>query len=92
MAERPYKPVAIPDWRVLRDDRSEEAKRLDKDVMGYPLSQFLAHFTPAEIRAAKAMAAMKGYEWDCVGTDPRVTGRPFLDYARVALAVANDDT
>lgn len=91
MGERPYKPVEMPDWRSLRDDRNSREKSNDKDVMGYPLSTFLAHFTPEEIRAAKAMSALAGYEWDCVGTDPRVTGRRFLDRARVALAAARDD-
>lgn len=88
MAERPYTEIPYPDWRTLKDEREKWLKEADEDIMGYPLSSFLAHFTPAEIAAAKAMSAVAGYAWDAVGTDPRVTGRKFLDFAKVALRAA----
>lgn len=92
MAPRPFTHVDMPDWRGLRDQRNDREKKAGQDVMGYPVAPFLANFTAEEIRAARAMSALHGYEWDCVGTDPRVTGRRFLDRAKIALAAARDAT
>lgn len=56
------------------------------DVMGYRLAPVRALFTADEWKAAKRLAKAAGYEWDCVGTDPRVTGWRFLRSARIVLS------
>lgn len=88
MAERPFVEAEYPDWRNLLDTRDEREKAAGQDIMGYDLAPFLAHFTAKEIAAAKAMSALAGYKWDCVGVDPRVHGRRFLDAAKVGLRAA----
>lgn len=57
-----------------------------RDVMGYRLAPVMALFTKDELAAAKRLAKATGYQWDCVGTDPRVTGWRFLRYAKIVLA------
>ncbi len=56
------------------------------DVMGYRLAPVMALFTKEEIGAAKRLAKASGYQWDCVGTDPRVTGWRFLRSAKIVLS------
>ena len=61
-------------------------RRRGEDVMGYKLAPVFALFSKAELAAAKRLAAAAGYQWDCVGTDPRVTGWRFLRSAKIVLA------
>jgi hypothetical protein len=56
------------------------------DVMGYRLAPVFALFTKDEIKAAKRLSKARGYQWDTVGTDPRVTGWRFLRDAKIVLA------
>lgn len=56
------------------------------DCMGYRLKPVFDLFTPEERRAAKRISKALGYQWDTVGTDPRVTGWRFLRYAKIALS------
>lgn len=56
------------------------------DVMGYRLAPVFALFSKEEIAAAKRLAKAHGYQWDCVGTDPRVTGWRFLRNAKIVLS------
>lgn len=56
-----------------------------RDCMGYALAPVLGLFTDEEIAAARRLSADKGYEWDTVGTDPRVTGKRFLNAAAIVL-------
>lgn len=85
MAERPYKHPDFPDITKLKDTRSAEEIKLQHDCMGYDLYPYLSQWTVAERQAARAMAALEGFEWDVVTVDPRVTGRRYLERARVAL-------
>lgn len=55
------------------------------DMMGYRLAPVMALFTKEEIRAAKRLAKAR-YEWDVVGTDPRVYGWRFLRDAKICLS------
>lgn len=57
-----------------------------RDVMGYKLAPVFELFTKHEIAAAKRLSKARGYEWDTVGTDPRVTGWRFLRDAKIVLA------
>jgi hypothetical protein len=57
-----------------------------RDCMGYKLAPVFALFTRDEIRAAKRLSKARGYLWDTVGTDPRVTGWRFLRDAKIVLA------
>lgn len=56
------------------------------DCMGYRLAPVFALFTKEEIRAAKRLSKARGYQWDTVGTDPRVTGWRFLRDAKIVLS------
>lgn len=53
--------------------------------MGYALAPVLSLYTADEIKAARLLALHEGYQWDCVGTDPRVTGRRFLRAVAIAM-------
>lgn len=56
------------------------------DVMGYRLKPVFDLFTKDEIAAAKRLSKARGYQWDTVGTDPRVTGWRLLRDAKIALS------
>lgn len=56
------------------------------DVMGYQLKPVFDLFTKEEIAAAKRLSRASGYQWDAVGTDPRVTGWRFLRSAKIVLS------
>lgn len=59
--------------------------RRGKDIMGYSLKSALSQFTETEIAAARRLSAHAGFEWDTVGTDPRVFGWRFLKAAHIVL-------
>lgn len=56
-----------------------------RDIMGYHLKPVFDLFTTDEIRAARRLSKAHGYEWDTIGTDPRVYGWRFLRDAKIAL-------
>jgi hypothetical protein len=56
------------------------------DVMGYKLAPVFSLFSKDEIKAAKRLSKARGYQWDTVGTDPRVTGWRFLRDAKIVLS------
>lgn len=56
------------------------------DVMGYKLAPVFQLFSRDEIKAAKRLSKARGYQWDTVGTDPRVTGWRFLRDAKIVLS------
>jgi len=51
--------------------------------MGYPLEKQLAGYTDLDIEAARVLAKAAGFEWDCVYSDPAVTGKRFLQSAKL---------
>lgn len=51
--------------------------------MGYKRARGLAPYSDPMIRAAKRLAKAAGYQWDCIMTDPLVTGKRFLESARI---------
>lgn len=57
-----------------------------RDCMGYRLKPVMDLFTKDEIAAAKRLSKARGYQWDTVGTDPRVTGWRFLRDAKIVLS------
>lgn len=57
-----------------------------RDIMGYKLQPVFDLFTKEEIRAAKRLSKARGYQWDTVGTDPRVYGWRFLRDAKIVLS------
>lgn len=57
--------------------------RRGKDQMGYPLKRQLKGYTDLDIEAARALAKDAGFEWDCVYSDPAVTGKRFLRSAKI---------
>lgn len=56
------------------------------DCMGYRLKPVFDLFTKEEIQAAKRLSKARGYQWDTVQTDPRVTGWRFLRDAKICLS------
>jgi hypothetical protein len=64
--------------------------RRGKDMMGYPLKRQLKNYTDLDIEAARVLAKEAGYEWDCVYTDPAVTGKRFLKSARIVRQFLED--
>jgi hypothetical protein len=52
------------------------------DCMGYDLVKQLDGFSDLDIEAARELAKDAGYQWDCVYTDPAVTGKRFLKAAK----------
>lgn len=61
----------------------EAIDRSGKDCMGYDLVKQLDGFTDDDIRAAQALAKAADYRWDCVMEDPAVTGKRFLQSAKI---------
>lgn len=57
--------------------------RSGKDQMGYPLKKQLAGYTDGDIEAARLLAKDAGFAWDCVYSDPAVTGKRFLKSAKI---------
>ena len=57
--------------------------RKGKDCMGYSLRTQLKGYTDLDIEAARVLAKDAGYQWDCVYEDPAVTGKRFLQSAKL---------
>jgi len=57
-----------------------------RDIMGYKLKPVFDLFTKEEIKAARRLSKAHGYQWDTVGTDPRVMGWRFLRDAKIAIS------
>lgn len=57
--------------------------RSGKDQMGYSLKKQLKGYTDLDIEAARLLAKAAGFEWDCVYSDPAVTGKRFLSSAKI---------
>jgi hypothetical protein len=73
-----------------RSSTDTNIDRRGKDMMGYPLKRQLKDYTDLDIEAARVLAKEAGYEWDCVYTDPAVTGKRFLKSAKIVRQFLED--
>jgi hypothetical protein len=59
--------------------------RTGEDKMGYSREEGLNGYTDPIIRAAQCLAEAEGYQWDVVLLDPLVSGKRYLNFAKVVI-------
>jgi hypothetical protein len=68
---------------------TEEQMRIhgipELDKMGYSNAEIFKEVSMSQLEGARALAKHHSYQWDVVAEDPRVSGRRFLEDAKIVL-------